>query len=833
MRRDFHELASVLLDQLAQEHYKKATLNLNSCARVAIDILIRNLFERTADIGFLATDDEICTFAEAVEADSELARDASRKSRLKTHFAEYVAKYSVYHNIILLSPQGEVLVQLDDGNPVRRSADPLLTEALSTDSGYVETFRPTDLLPGEASPLIYAYRVMSSDGSRPVGVLCLCFRFQDECQRIFDSLVSEDDWTVVTLLDPNGRIIASSDPYQFPINARVEPVADGECRIMRFAGREYLATTREAHPYQGYRGPGWLGHVMAPLNHAFEMSEALELEGIASDFLAGVLDVATLFGCALREIPVKAATIQQELNRAVWNGNIWLARENNAHNSEFAKVLLREIGGTGVRTRNVFSELTTNLYKTVVSSVLFDCGAQAALAIDIMDRNLYERANDCRWWALTRAFREGLSDPGAHDPGQRQRLTGILRHINDLYTVYSNLILFDNTGSVVAVSNPAYNDLLGRRLDEAWVRPCLGLRHAQSYCVSDFERSDLYAAQATYVFSAAVRAIDDEPVGGIAIVFDSTQQFKAMLNDALPRQGDGSLVPGSFALFAETDGRIVASTRPDLGAGDRIEVSREFFTLQRGESTANIIAHDGIYYAVGSCKSAGYREYKSDGDSYQNEIVALIFTPLSDCLAEERSGRGYDAGGEGYLVSQASTADTRDIASFHIGHAWYGLQPASVVAAVDAERLTPVPGTSEWVAGCLMFEDQAITVLDISDTLASQCRGPERRRAGHAPGQKKQILILRSERQQSLFGFVVDSLGEVAEIDAQRIEPVPGMLANSQSLIESIVKPRADDRERRILIVLSTEKILQRFSIGAPTPGMVALPTHVALVEQD
>ncbi|MDQ7068951.1 MAG: hypothetical protein Q9M40_13855 [Sulfurimonas sp.] len=31
------------------------------------------------------------------------------------------------------------------------------------------------------------------------------------------------------------------------------------------------------------------------------------------------------------------------------------------------------------------------------------------LAIDIMDRNLYERANDSRWWALTPLFIEELS----------------------------------------------------------------------------------------------------------------------------------------------------------------------------------------------------------------------------------------------------------------------------------------------------------------------------------------------------------------------------------------------------------------------------------------
>lgn len=75
MREDFNRLAGVLVEQLAREHHKKATLSLGSGARVAIDVLTRNLFERTADIGFLAMDGDIGAFAEAGGRDP-LARAA-------------------------------------------------------------------------------------------------------------------------------------------------------------------------------------------------------------------------------------------------------------------------------------------------------------------------------------------------------------------------------------------------------------------------------------------------------------------------------------------------------------------------------------------------------------------------------------------------------------------------------------------------------------------------------------------------------------------------------------------------------------------------------------
>ena len=90
----------------------------------------------------------------------------------------------------------------------------------------------------------------------------------------------------------------------------------------------------------------------------------------------------------------------------------------------------------------MFEGAIADLHTTVVTSLLHDNEFHAGLAIDIMDRNLYERANDCRWWALTTAFSEPLSRGQLTDQ-DRSAVGAILRTINGLYTVYSNLILFD------------------------------------------------------------------------------------------------------------------------------------------------------------------------------------------------------------------------------------------------------------------------------------------------------------------------------------------------------------------------------------------------------
>jgi len=58
-KENFLNLTSILLNHLSEQTLKKVTQEMKFKSQVAIDVVIRNLFERTADIGFLATDDDI------------------------------------------------------------------------------------------------------------------------------------------------------------------------------------------------------------------------------------------------------------------------------------------------------------------------------------------------------------------------------------------------------------------------------------------------------------------------------------------------------------------------------------------------------------------------------------------------------------------------------------------------------------------------------------------------------------------------------------------------------------------------------------------------------
>jgi len=56
-------------------------------------------------------------------------------------FKAHLAKYSLYHNLILFDTDGKVLAHLDEKAGVTANADPLIEEALGTTAEYVEIYR--------------------------------------------------------------------------------------------------------------------------------------------------------------------------------------------------------------------------------------------------------------------------------------------------------------------------------------------------------------------------------------------------------------------------------------------------------------------------------------------------------------------------------------------------------------------------------------------------------------------------------------------------------------------------------------------------------------------
>lgn len=804
-REDFGQVTQSVMDNLSIEMLHKTVCSLEAKAYVIINLIVRNLFERTADIGFLSTDDDIRQFLIMVAEGTATDADALK---LHLRFSEYVKKYSVYENVILLDTHGNLLVQLDQENPIEQSTDPLIAQAISTDEAYVEAFRKTDLLPNQDASLIYAFRVTETKSNKAIGVLCLCFKFEDEMRTLFKQLIKKDEWVVGTMLDANRRVIASSDPYQIPVGAVLETTSKGTSWILtRFAGREYIAVSRKTRGYQGYKGPGWIGHALIPLEYAFETTHQEALRTIDSTLLTKVMRSPLIFSHSLLDIPKNAAVIQSKLNQSVWNGNIWQNNDNNNDQNKFSKTLLWEISNTGLKTQKIIKKTVDELYQTVVSTILENSKFQAYLAADIMDRNLYERANDCRWWALTKDFREILAKPD-QSTNDLNTLEKILKYINGLYTVYENLVLFDRFGKIISVSNSNYKDCVGTIIEHDWVSKIRVQANSQEYTVSSFEPTHLYQNKHTYVYAAAIRSLDNSNiVGGIGIVFDSEPQFKAILNDVSPRDGNGNLIENSFTAFVDGDLKIIASTRPNAVIGSKFSLLPSLDKLNNGSDAFDIAVYQNRYYAVGGYASSGYREYKSAQDSYKNKITAMIFIPLGNALeidaliAEENASQHNEFKTN---ISNKNSESTIEFATFYVGKDWLGLPSSAVEEAIEPKNIRSLPQSQGAFEGVLKYKEEVIPIFNLCKALTCHEESSEK---------NQQIIVLKATKENPRYGILVSALGEIPSINPNNIEASHNIFSSSNPIMATgVTSMISSDHKKIMLTTVSAESIWAKFN---------------------
>lgn len=671
----------------------------------------------------------------------------------------------------------------------------MIKEVLTTNKEFVETYKYHDFLPNHQNSLVYSYKVTTSNEyqSETLGVLCLCFKFQDEMDGIFKNLVNTTKKEAITLLNNEGKVIATSDPYQIPLGAKLELITHEKYKIVTFGGRDYIAKSKKTNGYQNYFGLGWYGHIMIPLEHAFREEQTDDFE-IAEDLLLSILQNGERFSNALKSIPLQANNIQKNLNRTIWNGIIKQGNAQN-QNKQFSKSLMQEIRQTGESTKSIIGSSIANLTKTII---LGDSVFYADLIVDIMDRNLYERANDCRWWALTSEFKKNLQQESIKTDDTK-RMCEILKYINALYTVYTNLLIYDKNGIIVAVSNEQELHLVNTKLATSWVTQTLQLGNSSKYCVSPFAPTPLYNNEYTYIYNAPITNQNNENIlGGIAIVFDSKEQFSTMIEEALPKKSDGTLKEGVFATIATKEMMVIASSYDKHCIGSHLDIDSSYFTLNPGESASEIIIYEEKYYALGVKCSKGYREYKSQSDDYSNDVYTLFFSYISDIqdsTLQEINGFSFEN-----EIRFDTGSQTKDIATFMIGNQWLGIEAQKVVEAVSVDELKSTVNIdpNHHFKGTLIYEDKAVMVIDIKNFLQENV----------TDNYQEIIIIKYGETSYNYLGIFVNTLEYIYGISHENIKTLHNEIIGNSTLVESIVFPENRSATNEVLSILSINKII-------------------------
>ena len=764
-REGFQRLELDLVHSMVSESVHEVMSEIATCAHHVIDIVVRNLYERTADVGFLATDRTLCNYVAGI----------SDGRGIMERLGEYRSKYTVYDEIMLINTEGTVLAQIDESSPVEGSLDPLLAQTLASDS-YLETFRACDLRPHKQQALLYTQRMLHPSTGEPCGVLCLSFDFEGEMAGIFAGSSAAQGRSVALLLNAQNRVIASSDSDWIALGVKLPTNQDGAPHLYTHSGRTYLVQTVSATDYQGYPGPeGWKGQVMIPIEQAFGTKIMRCIDNLPQDVAQGLLGHAKSFCPPLYDI-IKAA---DAIRRVVWNGQVMTAGQRGG--SSRLKSVLEQIGETGARTNVVFTQSIRDLYDTVLSAGLRDSQSLTQLLVDLLDRNLYERANDCRWWALSPVLRQLLSHTaaqGAPSAALLEQATRVLEHINSLYTVYTRLMVYDRQGRILCASRPdmaSGHSVLEQHIDPTTLATVLQLKDSQQYHVSPWSDAQAGAEGATYVYHAAIRQEGDSSVtvGGIAIVFNAIPEMQAMLSNALAGK------PKNQALYVNRQGLVLASTDPASPPGSTVQLpSPRLLQVQAGQSEAVIAVHQQQYSIVGASVSRGYREFKTT-DGYGDDVLALSIETFGQVETDSHG-----------LVQAAHAVDGTgsgiggvEMATFYVGAQLFALRAESVLEALPAAAISPVSaGRLPYCLGTLARHAQGqvtgyVWVFDLGELLTGQ-----RTRLT----EQSQVVVL--EHGARKLGVLVSALHGVHHFEHASIIPAPSMTGGGDMLVSELIK---------------------------------------------
>ncbi len=153
-------------------------------------------------------------------------------------------------------------------------------------------------------------------------------------------------------------------------------------------------------------------------------------------------------------------------------------------------------------------------------------------AIDIIDRNLYERTCDVRWWATDAAVVACVSERA---PETAQHAGRRLRVILEAYTVYLDIWICDAAGQVLATGRPErYPGTKALSVArEPWFVEAMRLPTGDGFVADDVKSLRVLNDAPVATFATAIRenaATTGKPVGVLGIHFDWQPQAQAVVN---------------------------------------------------------------------------------------------------------------------------------------------------------------------------------------------------------------------------------------------------------------------------------------------------------------
>ncbi|WP_284041298.1 PDC sensor domain-containing protein [Vreelandella olivaria] len=324
-----------------------------------------------------------------------------------------------------------------------------------------------------------------------------------------------------------------------------------------------------------------------------------------------ILELAFDIATITREKIGMIEKIMQETEILALNARIEAARAGSS-GAAFAVVaheMGRVSGGINEIARDFRQQVEqhTESIETVGSTMMNEFRGQrftdiALNAVEIIDRNLFERSCDVRWWATDSAVVEVAESPSEQRCSHASsRLATILRS----YTVYLDLWVADAQGNVIANGRPdQYPGVKGINVsDTEWFKRAMKTANGDEFVVTDIEQNPALNEAAVATYATAIRQggeRDGRTTGVLGIFFDWAPQAQDVVEGVGLTEEERAL---SRVMLLDASYRVIADTQPDnIGST---------YPLQRNNATRGYYQHEDKL--VSFAETPGYETYQGLG----------------------------------------------------------------------------------------------------------------------------------------------------------------------------------------------------------------------------
>jgi hypothetical protein len=279
-------------------------------------------------------------------------------------------------------------------------------------------------------------------------------------------------------------------------------------------------------------------------------------------------------------------------------------------------IVAKEVKGVSEQIKTIASQLKTelagsigeltNLGEVLVRETRGERLSDLALnMIEIIDRNLYERSCDVRWWATDAAVVTALSAGSTGDAAFASARLGV---ILNSYTVYLDLWIVDRDGRVVANGRPdRYRSVVGSNIaHEDWFRRAMTTRSGDDYVACDVSTVPSLDHSQVATYATAIRrdgSSQGEALGALGVFFDWRPQAAGVVRGVrlTPEERD------------RTRCVLIDSKHRVLAASDDRDVLTGYFPLQTHDHPNGGYYSDATGSQIGYALTPGYETYQGLG----------------------------------------------------------------------------------------------------------------------------------------------------------------------------------------------------------------------------